>query len=108
MAVALGVALQLLGKVRQRDDVLAAGHEVAQLDLAVLELIAHDDREMRAVLAGAFQLATELPPREVGPDPQPRRPEILDRASKRSMAVTDGSAMAMGLRVALQLLAEVG
>jgi hypothetical protein len=67
---ALGAG-EVAGEVAERDDALRPRLEVADLDLAVRQLVAQDDGEVRPVPAGGLELAAELPAREVGPCTEP-------------------------------------
>ncbi len=59
-------ALQLSRQVGHIDQSLGACLQVAQLDLAGLELVADDDRKMGAIASCAFKLAAKLARREIG------------------------------------------
>ncbi len=58
--------LQLARQVGHVDQPLRAGLQVAQLDLAGLELVADNDREMGSLARRALQLPAELARREIG------------------------------------------
>src|SRR5436309_194236 len=76
MAMALLGAAQFADEVGDRHDPLGARLEVAQLDVAVRELVAEDDREVRSLPARALQLAAELARRELRPDAEAGGPKL--------------------------------
>src|SRR3954447_9461749 len=58
---------QLASEVVERNDLLGAGGQVLQLDVAVGQLIAEDHREMASFLGCRLELLAELAPAELGP-----------------------------------------
>ena len=67
--------VELAGEVIDRDELLGSGLEVAELDLAVAELVAEDDREVGPVPGGRLELLAELALAELGPGGDPGGPE---------------------------------
>ena len=70
MAVGLRGGGELAGKIGDGDKLLAPGLEIAQLDLAVGELVADDDGEVGVVAGRRFELLAELANCEVRSDSQ--------------------------------------
>src|SRR5438309_3973125 len=77
-------AADLAGEVVEADELLRAGLEVLELDLALAQLVADDDGEVGPVAGSRLELLAELPLTELGPrrqagaaeerrDPQPVR-----------------------------------
>ena len=66
----------LAGEVGDRDELLGAGRQVAQADLARRELVAEDDREVGAVASRGLELLAELAPAELGAGRDPRRAQL--------------------------------
>ena len=58
-------ALELARKVGDLGRVLRAGFQVAQLDLALVELVAHHDREVGTFARRPLQLARKRPWRQI-------------------------------------------
>src|SRR3954453_22200657 len=76
MAVGRVSALDLTRQVQQRDDLLRAGREVAQPDLARGQLIADDDREVCVVARRGLELLAELSTADLGAGRNARRAQI--------------------------------
>src|SRR3954451_4423979 len=76
MAVGGVSALDLTRQVRERRDLVRAGREVAQPDLARGELVADDDREVCVVARRGLELLAELSTAELGAGRDARRAQI--------------------------------
>jgi len=101
VAVRLAGAGEMPDEVGGRDELLRPGLQVAQLDLAVGELVTEDHGEVGAFLRGGLELAAELPVREVGPSREAVRPEVRRHAQpfgRRSGVGPDDDGEGMGLR----------
>src|SRR5688500_17701776 len=66
----------LASDVRGRDDLLGPCRQIAELDVAVRQLVADDDREMGLLLGRRFELLPELAAAELGARGDPRPPEL--------------------------------
>src|SRR6476619_7210461 len=84
MAMGLVGTGDLARKVAHADHLLRTGRQIAELHLAVRELVTDDDREMGLVASGRLELLAELALPELGPcgDPlgtqQRRDPQPID------------------------------
>jgi len=65
----------LAGEVVDADELLGPGLEVLELDLALAQLVADDDREMGPVAGRRLELLAQLPLSELGPRRQAGAPE---------------------------------
>ena len=64
---------ELLREVVEPDRALRAGFEIAELDLAVGQLVADDHREVGPVPSRGLELSTEFADGEIGAGRQPLR-----------------------------------
>jgi hypothetical protein len=66
--VRAGSPLELADEVADRDAALAAGQQIAQQDLSLGELVAHDDREMGSLPGRRLEGLAEAASPELGPN----------------------------------------
>ena len=66
MAVGLRRGGELAGEIDERDELLAAGFEIPELDLATGQLVAENHGEMGVIASGRFELFAELAGGELG------------------------------------------
>jgi hypothetical protein len=66
VAVGLGRSGKLAGEIDERDELLAAGLEIPELDLAAGQLVAEDHGEVGMIPGSRFELFAELADGQLG------------------------------------------
>ena len=79
--------LDLTRQVGHGNEFLATGREIAQADVPVAQLIAHDHGEMGAITDGRLELFAELAVTELGASRQPGRPQVRGDAQARRAVI---------------------